>query len=351
MSRFRVAGMALLCLVLAGCGDSAGPAEFDVTQAQADFEAFGDDAGAASNDVLLDGFDEIGELLQAGAVPVRIGATDSGPFGGAQVSLSHAAMGPALSVRLMPDTLKGKTFEFDVVADSYEETARTGAPSDGSRFILYAVDGDGEFAAPLEEVGYVDVTDQDDGDRRQVRVVAVVNGSTDADYIVWATGDADVGTYGFEGFVRLGSQQVDFDVAGSSDHSGTIQRDSLAGRVEMRDGEFVIDGSLMFEDDGSNSTSGFTLDYLSRGGAFYMEHSDDGTLSASSVELNGEAYATSSEPSGEAPVFVGVDPHTVSPEQAAFFEGANNLTLLPYQVAVFASGPVWRLIAPILLPG
>ena len=351
MSRFRVAGMALLCLALAGCGDSAGPAEFDVTQAQADFEAFGDDAGAASNDVLFDGFDEISELLQTGDVPALIGATDSRPFGGAPVSLSHAAIGPALSVRLMPDSLKGKTFEFDVVADLYEETARTGAPSDGSRFILYATDGDGEFAAPLEEVGYVDVTDQDDGDRRQVRVVAVVNGSTDADYIVWATGDADIGTYGLEGFVRLGSQQVDFEVAGWADHSGTGQRDSLESRVEMRDGEFVIDGSLMFEDDGSNSTSGFTLDYRSRGGALYMEHRDDGTLSTSLVELNGEAYATSSGPSGEAPVFVGVDPHTVSAEQAAFFEGANNLTILPYQVAVFAYGPVWRLIAPILLPG
>lgn len=351
MSRFRVAGMALLCLVLAGCGDSAGPAEFDVTQAQADFDAFGDDAGSATNDILFDGFDEIGELLQAGDMPARIGATDSRPFGGTQVSLSHAAMGPVLSVRLMPDSLKGKTFEFDVAADSYEETARTGAPSDGTRFILYAVDGDGEFAAPLDEVGYVDVTDQNDGARRQVRVVAVVNGSTAADYIGWATGDADSGTYGFEGFVLLGSEQVDFELAGWSDPSGTGRRDSLESRLEMRDGEFVIDGSLMFEDDGSNTTSGFTVDYRSRGGAFYMEQRDDGTLSTSSVELNGEAYATSSEPSGEAPVFVGVDPHMVSPEQAAFFEGANNLMLLPYQVAVFAYGPVWRLIAPILLPG
>lgn len=80
---------------------------------------------------------------------------------------------------LFPPEVDGKTFEWNITTDVYEPTARTGAPSAGVRFILYAIDPfTGMPAEPLVEVGYVDLDDESTATVAKVHVtVAGVSGS------------------------------------------------------------------------------------------------------------------------------------------------------------------------------
>jgi hypothetical protein len=94
-----------------------------------------------------------------------------------QMSVSRAAAAAAL----FPPALLGKTFEWDFTTLQYDTTARTGAPSNGVRFILYAINeltGYPAEPAPGVEVGFVDLKDETGSGAPKVHViVAGVGGS------------------------------------------------------------------------------------------------------------------------------------------------------------------------------
>ncbi len=107
-------------------------------------------------------------------------------FGGASLSASSSSS----SQGLIPDTLKGKTFEWDVAAGHYVVTDRPGAPADGVRFILYAINPiTRRPAEPLVEVGYVDLHDLSTDTTRSLRIVVAGVGDTPVyvDYTVAGT--------------------------------------------------------------------------------------------------------------------------------------------------------------------
>lgn len=62
---------------------------------------------------------------------------------------------------IIPDPVLGTTFEWDVDSDAYLATSRTGAPANGVRFILYAVNAITHMPVePVVEVGFVDLMDE-----------------------------------------------------------------------------------------------------------------------------------------------------------------------------------------------
>jgi hypothetical protein len=85
---------------------------------------------------------------------------------------------PEMSVNaaaaLFPPALVGKTFEWDFTLQQYDTTARAGAPSNGVRFILYAIDPLTDLPAgpaPGTEVGYVDLKDEGSASQPKVHVI------------------------------------------------------------------------------------------------------------------------------------------------------------------------------------
>ncbi len=128
MSRFPVTAALFSALLLTGCSESAGllgpdapagpeapsgpdapselpppsgsAADFDRVQAEADMDAFVRGLESFTNNTLLTGFREIDELVQSGG---------------------------------LPDGLEGVTFEFDISAGKYKQSAEPGAPADGVR--------------------------------------------------------------------------------------------------------------------------------------------------------------------------------------------------------------------------
>lgn len=72
---------------------------------------------------------------------------------------------------IIPDSLYGDTYEWDLTTAAYVLTARTGAPTNGVRFILYAVNPlTNEPVDPLNEVGYVDLMDESAGNTVQLHI-------------------------------------------------------------------------------------------------------------------------------------------------------------------------------------
>ena len=103
---------------------------------------------------------------------------------------------PEMSVNavaaLFPPAFVGKTFEWDFTTLQYDTTARTGAPSNGVRFILYAIDPltlQPAGPAPGTEVGYIDLKDEGSASQPKVHVIVAGVGGTPVyvDYTVTLT--------------------------------------------------------------------------------------------------------------------------------------------------------------------
>lgn len=93
---------------------------------------------------------------------------------------------------LFPPAFVAKTFEWNFAALQYDTTARAGAPSNGVRFILYAIDpltGNPAGPAPGTEVGYIDLIDESGGGSPKVHVIVAGLGGTPVyvDYTVTLT--------------------------------------------------------------------------------------------------------------------------------------------------------------------
>jgi hypothetical protein len=107
---------------------------------------------------------------------------------------------PEMSVNgaaaLFPAELVGKTYEWDFTNLRYDTTSRAGAPSNGVRFILYAIDeltGSPAEPAPGVEVGYLDLKDESGSGNPKVHVTVAGVGGTPVyvDYTVTLASQAE----------------------------------------------------------------------------------------------------------------------------------------------------------------
>jgi hypothetical protein len=139
---------------------------------------------------------------------------------------SFAAMGPRVEAALasydatlresgstgslLPLLAWNKTFVWDVSTLRYIESARTGAPASGSRFILYSVGGISALpVVPLVEQGYVDITRV-----QNTATVTVVQagGTTVMTYDLTTGGTATTPTYSVDGTTGTGTSSTSFSL-------------------------------------------------------------------------------------------------------------------------------------------
>ena len=226
MRRHRVqplwaAAAAGLALVLAGCGDSTGPGTFDpVTTNEAANEVlatFGDNPALDAIGVLSSDFPALGGGAPAPAFvaaqglswPERVDERANllervGPF-----------LNPANPAAIFPADLLGQTFIYDVDSAHYVLAPdSTGAPASGVRLKLYAVDPILEQPIlPLNDVGYLDLTDESSPSADALGVLAVVQGVTYLDYLASAVQTTSSLTFTADGYVSDGQTQVDFTLS------------------------------------------------------------------------------------------------------------------------------------------
>jgi hypothetical protein len=253
----------LLVTALVACGDSTGPEDFSpvTTEQKTDaiMAAFNDNPALLSLGALESL--SFGPLVQA-TLP-RTPADLASPRTAARLRAfagtvpSFSSVSPTMAI--FPANLLGATFVWDTQQNRYvEDPQATGAPANGVRVILYAVDPIlRRPLTPLDPVGYLDVMDESTPAADALHLVAVVNDITYLDYVASATTTQTSITLSAEGFISDGTNQVDFDLSltltssaitvdyALSHDQGTIR---LTGSLSEGEGDLTADVTLTIND-------------------------------------------------------------------------------------------------------
>ena len=209
-----------LALVLAGCkNDGASPSPFDPQGTAADMaaaqDAFGSEPTASFSAVAGD------ISLALGGSPLVASSAALALSNPSKVSQQYArkiaslvpagASGIQASVVAIPTEVAGKTFVWDESTDTYVASDVSGAPSNGVRFLLYAVDPvTFRPVEPVVETGYVDVIDQSTSAVANVRIKVVEASVTYLDYQVVASATSSSGLVTISGFAFNGTTRANF---------------------------------------------------------------------------------------------------------------------------------------------
>ena len=298
-TRSLIAGA--LVLGLAGCGKDNGPSEFSATGTSADMAA----AEGAFNGEQTTSFAVLGPSMSAvlggsglaartGALVVHGATGDATRYGQLLTSLVPRQASSPVSAATIPSNALGITFVWDTGTHSYVASSQAGAPADGVRFQLYAVDPVLlQPVEPLVEVGYVDLVDHGTASAVDLTVKVVEGGVVYLNYQVTATPTANGGVIGISGFATNGTTVANFDLQNSitgidtspvisfNYHIGVPARhvsvDWSATQANLSDTEVGITLTLAIT--GPNGQVRITGSYGVIGGSFQ-------------VKVNGELFAT-----------------------------------------------------------
>jgi hypothetical protein len=162
---------------------------------------------------------------------------------------------PALAVAapgaIIPSLALGKTFTYNPTTGRYEMSTRTGAPANGVRFVLYAVNPlTREVALPLNEVGYVDLTEEaaTSGLSLRLRAYASGNNTPLVDYtasasIQTSSGSVTGATVSAKGYISDGTHQLDIDLTQSFSSTSGI---SVTYKLGLPERDISLDFTAAF---------------------------------------------------------------------------------------------------------
>lgn len=325
------------CVALSGCGDSGPEAPFnpsgtseDIASLNATFESptfasfawFSPQFNAAlSGSPLVAASATAFDLRQATTSrDLRAAAVRSAQRLGEL--LPQVANGSfSASVAAIPAEIAGRTFEY--VDGSYVATDRTGAPSNGVRFILYAVDPvTFQPAQPLVETGYVQLTDLSGSLTQAARVIVVSGETTYLDYTVSVSANTTSGQVVVSGFVTDGTNRADIHLRSTVTSEGL----TLLYTVDVPQRDVSI--SLTMTATGLDQESGtieISLAMSGPNGTVSMVGSFTQAGGTITVRVNGDHYATITA-SGTEPAITGADGQPLTDQDAEALEGIYQLT-------------------------
>ncbi|HET6836976.1 MAG TPA: hypothetical protein VFH24_02975 [Gemmatimonadales bacterium] len=310
-----VVTVALVSMSLAGCGGESTPdAPFNPTGTTADLQAMNSTfasptfASFSTFSIMFDAALGGAPIISAstGALDIR-GKTPQGiraaavrtaqrlaatlrPTTGAGMSTSSSTH-PGQALAAVPPEVAGKTFIYDPVTGSYAASTRTGAPSNGVRFILYAVDPVSYMPVePLTETGHVDLTDLSAGSTQAARVVVVSGGTTYIDYTVSASSTATTGRVSVNGMVTDGAIQATVNLLSTVTYTGGL---TLTYALDVPQRDVSIDLTITASNI-SQPTGTIMINLLMRGpnGTVAMTGEFEETNGTIQVRINGSAFAT-----------------------------------------------------------
>jgi hypothetical protein len=307
-----VVTVALVSLTLAGCGGESSPdAPFNAAGTSADLQAmdstFASPAFASFStfslmfDAALGGSPIISN--SAAAISVRGGSTAAIKAAAARsaqrlaaifaqqskLSASKSAHGGASMA--ISSTIAGKTFIYDAGSNSYVMSDVSGAPANGVRFLLYAVDPV-SFApvTPLVETGHVDLIDMSAGTTQAARVLVQSGGTTYVDYTVSATSGTSSGQVTVTGMVTDGNHQANILLRSTITFNAGL---TLSYSLTLPKRDVSINLTVSASDlNQTTSTINVSLTMKGPNGTVAMSGQFTETTGTLNVRINGEAFAT-----------------------------------------------------------
>jgi hypothetical protein len=339
-SATRVLAAVALAALAAGCSkDSNGPDDspFDPAGTSSDLtavsSAFDSPAllsfDAASDDIELTAGGSAALALQARptAALATGGKASAMRYAGALAKALTRGSRPSLAVAAaaIPPDLLGTTFVYDVNVQHYAASDLTGAPSNGIRFLLYAVNPvTGVPTEPLTEVGYVDVVTTQTSTSASVSIVVVSDNKTYLDYSAKVTANsASSGTVGVSGYVTNGHDRVNFDLDNHitfGDSTMDLDLDYVL-TVPTRGGFRIdLEASATTSDVTDNTT--ITLDLTAQGqhGTVRITGGETNGTGTFQVKVNGALFATIDVTAGSQPVVTGKDGQSLTADEQAALE-------------------------------
>lgn len=330
---------AAVCLGLTGCGDSGPDMSFNPAGTSEDMAA----VNATFESPTFVSFSWFSPQFNAalGGSPLVSASASAFDFRRAtngrelraaavQSARRLASLTPAMakgnlsaSMAAIPPEIAGKTFEYS--GGAYAASDRAGAPANGVRFILYAVDPVTLMPVqPLAETGYVELTDLSGSSTQAARVVVVSGTTTYLDYTVSVTASASSGQVTVAGFLTDGAYLANVNlrstvtsVAGLTLHYtvDVPQRDvsidltMTATGLDQQNGTIDIDLGLS----GPNGTVAMIGQFTTTGGTL-------------TVRVGGRKFATITVIGDADPVTTGSDGRAITEADAGALRSIFGLT-------------------------
>ena len=223
----------------------------------------------------------------------------------------------------IPAEAAGKTFEFS--GGSYAPTARTGAPANGVRFIVYAVNPI-TFAPvmPLQEVGYVQMTDLSGSSSQAARVVVVSGETTYLDYTVTATATVTGGRVTVAGYVTDGTNRANVNLRSTVTQSTGL---TLVYTLDVPQRDVSIDLTMTMTGlDAQTFTMDIDLGMSGPNGSVSMSGQLTDTGGTLDVRVNGDLFATITSSGAGDPVITGADGQPLTDEDATALQNILEIT-------------------------
>jgi len=168
-------------------------------------------------------------------------ASTSGLVGEVSRELAGRVVGPFAFV--IPPDVRGTTYVFDPEQHRYvADPAREGAPQDGVRYILYAVDPLTGEPRVSEEIGHADLTDQGDEtpNAASLRLQAVLDGITFVDYTVALVGAPHAMELAVNGTFFDRSKHLRFAIRAHAEAAEERQSLGLQFQLEVPEDGFAL---------------------------------------------------------------------------------------------------------------
>ena len=332
--------MAAACVALSACGGDSGPeAPFNPTGTTEDIQAVNDAFGSPA----FASFSTFSLYFDAalGTAPLVSGSTEAFKFRRATsageiraAAARNARRVAALmkkqthssfsaSVAAIPSEVAGKTFEYN--GTDYVPTDRTGAPSNGVRFIIYAVNPiTYQPVLPLAEVGYVQLQDLSGTTTQAARVIVVSNNITYLDYTVSATATTSGGRITVAGYVTDGQTRANLSLLSTVNEAAGL---TLSYSIDVPQRDVSIDLTMSTNGlDPETSTISIDLAMSGPNGTVSMAGDFTGTGGTITVRVNGDLFANVVSSGAGEPAITGADGQPLTAEDEAAFQNIFALT-------------------------
>lgn len=314
----RLAPAAALACSLAACSDGTSPGDVnpEVLNGRLNnlIATFEQNAAFNSLLALAPYFPNYAGTALFEAVPMPV-VPSTGYLGSRiQVMRQQLSRAAAMSARsdiqaLFPANVLGKTLEWSTQTSGYVIGNQTGAPATGVRILIYVVDQQGTGpVVPLQQLGYVDFTDESTPQFDRLGVLLRLGNATIADYDITNTITTQLNTLRAVGRLNAvsGGGFADFDIQAAEDGADFFQ---WIQEITGSDGtNMVVDLS------GDDTTSDILIAVGDGDNTLEMEVGETAQAMTGEIRYNGVVVATVSGNGGE-PTFIGVDGNPLPAEQ------------------------------------
>lgn len=254
--------------------------------------------------------------------------------------LTGVGRGPQLVPVVRPGVL-GRTYVFDAAAKTYvHDPARSGAPANGVRFILYETNAETGAINSAVEIGYADLIDERAASLSSagLRFKVVSGGVTVLEYSFEVGGLLVAPTLAVNGYMSDGTERVNFELDVSGPAWGTGGTAKLDARLEVPSQNFSVVVTMAAAAGDPNGPA--TVEMTIKGGSDVIvvkSRVESGQVDAT-VTLNGKVLATAKGPAAN-PVLKGEGGRDLTADELAALG----------QVVAFADG-VFKLFGDLLAP-